>query len=204
MYVVFLAGGIASGKSTVAGTLESLGALRIDLDALSREATQAGSATNALIADEFGADVVDAATGELRRGVLAGRAFADEGRTQALERIVHPAIRALLLARLDAAASEGTPVVVVEVPLLNKVEDLLPLADEVLCVTCPLGLRRERAVRRGVEADDFDARVRQQPTDDYLLRQAHTHLRNDVDKDALVRAVTAWWEARAVDGWERR
>ena len=32
MYKVFLAGGIASGKSTVARILESLGASRIDLD----------------------------------------------------------------------------------------------------------------------------------------------------------------------------
>ena len=37
MYTVFLAGGIASGKSTVAAELERLGAWRIDLDQISRE-----------------------------------------------------------------------------------------------------------------------------------------------------------------------
>ncbi|HQE70488.1 MAG TPA: dephospho-CoA kinase, partial [Atopobiaceae bacterium] len=36
MYVVFLAGGIASGKSSAARVLEDLGCKRIDLDQISR------------------------------------------------------------------------------------------------------------------------------------------------------------------------
>jgi dephospho-CoA kinase len=55
---VFLAGGIGSGKSTVAAQLEELGACRIDLDQLSREVLAAGSPLNERIAEVFGADLL--------------------------------------------------------------------------------------------------------------------------------------------------
>ena len=43
MYTVFLAGGMASGKSTVARMLEEKGAYRIDLDCISRDVLAPGS-----------------------------------------------------------------------------------------------------------------------------------------------------------------
>ncbi len=207
MYVLFLAGGIASGKSTVARELERLGALRVDLDELSREATQTGSITNDKIAQEFGADVLDPTTHELRRAELARRAFCSAERTQALEAIVHPAIRELLLARIrpqegsaaqaSTGASTATPltpqICVVEIPLLDRVEDLMPLADEIMCVVCPRELRRERAIGRGMRGEDFDARVAQQPSDAYLTAHATTVLTNDQDANALLAQIHAWW-----------
>ncbi|MDO4536786.1 MAG: dephospho-CoA kinase [Coriobacteriales bacterium] len=218
MYVVFLAGGIASGKSTVARELERLGALRVDLDELSREATRTGSVTNDKIAQEFGADVLDPITHELRRAELARRAFSSAERTRALESIVHPAIRELLLSRIrpeegsaareESAAREGSAVgvgqpsaadhtiCVVEIPLLDRVEDLLPLADEIMCVICPRELRRERAIGRGMRGEDFDARVAQQPSDAYLTSRATTVITNDKDANALLAQINDWWVSR--------
>ena len=211
MHVVILAGGIASGKSTVARELERRGALRIDLDALSREVTQAGSATNELLAQEFGADVLDSQTGELRRSTLAQRAFVSAERTAKLEAIVHPAIRDALLDRLrgqDAAGrhaaeggTEAAPTVcVVEVPLLDRVEDLLPLADEVLCVLCPQEVRRVRAIGRGMRGEDFDARVARQPSEEYLASHATTILNNDNDEKALLAQIDDWWNGLRASG----
>ena len=77
MYTVFLAGGIASGKSSVARELERRGAWRIDLDQVSRAVLEPGSDCLPEIADAFGDDLLDPQTGELDRGLLAGRAFAD-------------------------------------------------------------------------------------------------------------------------------
>ena len=71
MYIVFLAGGIASGKSTVARELERLGAWRIDLDRISRDVLEPGGECTLAIADAFGQDVLDPITGALRRGLLA-------------------------------------------------------------------------------------------------------------------------------------
>ena len=191
--VVVLAGGIASGKSTVSRELKARGASCVDLDVLSREVTRVGSAVNERLAQAFGRDILDAQTGELRRGLLAQRAFASDERTRELESITHPAIRELLEQWLLSHAD--APVCVVEVPLLDRVEDLLPLADEVLCVVCPVDVRRTRAVARGMSAQDFDARVAQQPSDEYLASVATTVLDNSGNNESLRAQVDAWWHA---------
>ena len=193
MYTVFLAGGIASGKSTVARELQSLGACCADLDQLSREATASGSPALKKIAEVFGSDVLNS-NGELRRDVLAKRAFASEERTRALETIVHPQIRKLLHAWLQQ--QDKGAMCIVEIPLLDRVEDLLPMANEVLCVVCPLEIRRERAIVRGMAGEDFDARVRMQPTDDYLASKATTLILNDGNEQKLKQIVERWWKER--------
>lgn len=206
MYTVFLAGGIASGKSTVARTLEELGAVRCDLDQVSREVCEPGSPVLADLAARFGSDIIDPATGELRRHLLAERAFASQEGAHDLEAIELPFIsRRLNQIVLDSSArkDKSHPVLVVEVPLLDRVEGLLASVDEVLCVICPLEVRRERAIGRGMDGADFDRRVARQPSDDYLRAHAHTVFDNAGSTDDLVRQVRAWWQDREQNGWRR-
>lgn len=192
MYVVFLAGGIASGKSTVLRELKKRGAACVDLDVLSREVTRAGSPTNEQLARAFGADVLDG-DGVLRRGVLARRAFSSQDNTRLLEGIMHPAIRERM--RQWLADQKDSSLCIVEIPLLDRVEDLIPMADEVLCVVSSLQTRRARAIERGMTGDDFDARVAQQTSDDYLVRHATTVFNNDGSMQDLIGCVDRWWEA---------
>ena len=196
MHTTFLAGGIASGKSTVARMLYERGAWLCDLDQVSREVLESGSPVLAQVAAEFGDDLIDPESGELDRLGLAVRAFASAEATERLEAIEMPAIRerlAQILTNSCCAATEPA-LAVVEVPLLDRVEDLLPLADDVLVVCAPLSLRRERACGRGMDGEDFDARVARQATDDYLRAHATHVIENDGDEEALARAVDAWWQ----------
>lgn len=202
MYTLFLAGGIASGKSTVARELSRRGALRVDLDEVSRSVCAPGSPVVSALACEFGRDLIDPLTGELDRHELARRCFADEESTSTLERIELPAIRDELAATLThSCCGEEPTLCVVEIPLLDRVDDLLPLADEVMAVVCPLEVRRERAKGRGMDAGDFDRRVLRQPTDEYLRAHADTVLDNEGDEESLLRAVDAWWRLREGAGW---
>lgn len=194
MYVVFLAGGIASGKSTVLRELGRRGAACVDLDALSREVTQAGSPTNERLAKVFGTDVLGD-DGTLRRATLARRAFASPENTRLLESIMHPAIRERM--RLWLADQDDSALCVVEIPLLDRVEDLIPMADDVLCVVSSLQTRRVRAIERGMTGEDFDARVAQQTSDDYLVRHATTIFYNDGSRQDLIDCIDSWWEAHA-------
>lgn len=200
MYEVLLAGGTASGKSTVARELERLGARRIDLDQVSRDVCAAGSEVCRRLAEAFGADVLDPRTGELDRTLLARRAFSSEESTRELEAIELPAIGEELARRVRTA---GDGVVVVEVPLLDRVEGMLDDVDEVVCVTCPLEVRRRRACGRGMGPADFDRRVARQPNDEYLRAHADTVLDNSGDEGALVARVGAWWKERERAGWPR-
>lgn len=163
----------------------------MDLDALSREVTQAGSPTNKRLAQAFGADVLND-DGALRRDVLAQRAFSSQENTRLLEGIMHPAIRERMKQWLTR--QDDSSLCIVEIPLLDRVEDLIPMADEVLCVVSSLQTRRARAIGRGMTGDDFDARVAQQTSDDYLVRHATTVFNNDGSIQDLIACIDKWWE----------
>lgn len=204
MYTVFLAGGIASGKSSVARALERRGAWRIDLDELSRAVLAPGSECVREVADAFGSDLVDPLTGALDRRALASRAFADAESASRLEAIELPYIRQMLVRALEGGPCGQTEpsVCVVEVPLLDRIEDSLGLADEILVVDCPLELRRVRAIGRGMDAADFDARAAMQPSDAYLRAHATALLDNTGGPSELAERVAAWWDAHEAQGWK--
>lgn len=197
MDVVFLVGRIASGKSRVASYLQDLGAWRIDLDQVSRAQTAPGTPCVAQLAEAFGDDIVDG-RGALDRRLLARRAFADADSAARLEAIEMPYIRQGLTESLSYAQTVGEDgeCVVVEVPLLDRVEDLIPLADEVLYVRASEPVRRERALGRGMEEADFLARQARQPDDGYLEAHATAIIDNDGGEGALEEAVRTWYEGR--------
>lgn len=196
MRTVFLAGGIASGKSTVARLLEQRGAWLCDLDQVAREVVAPGSEALERIAAEFGDDLVDPETGELDRHELAARAFDSAEDTARLEAIEMPAIKARLTQILTntCCASTSPTVAVVEVPLLDRVEDLLPLADEVVVVVAPMELRRARAQGRGMSARDFERRAARQASDDYLRAHATRVIDNSGDAEELAASVDGLWD----------
>ncbi|WP_130812520.1 dephospho-CoA kinase [Olsenella sp. Marseille-P4559] len=204
MYKVFLAGGIASGKSTVARILEGLGAARIDLDQISRSVLSPRSACSDAVCQAFGADLADPTTGELNRTLLARRAFSTSEGGARLEAIELPHISRALADALDEEDRAGKATVcVVEVPLLDRVEAMLSQVDEVLCVVAPLDVRRVRAQGRGMDPADFDRRVALQPPDEYLRSHADMVFDNANDEKDLVAQVHAWWDARDRAGWKR-
>lgn len=202
MRTVFLAGGIASGKSTVARLLARRGAWLCDLDQVARDVVAPGSEVLDQIAVEFGDDLIDPETGELDRHGLALRAFDSAADTRRLEQIEMPAIKARLTQILTNTSCAATaPVVaVVEVPLLDRVEDLLPLADDVLVVAAPMALRRCRAVGRGMTGADFDRRAAQQPSEEYLRSHAADVIDNSGTAESLEAAVDAWWKGERARG----
>src|SRR2546427_3830585 len=89
---VALTGNIAAGKSTVVDLFRRWGATIIDADALVREAQAPGGAVLAAIAGRFGADVL-ASDGTLDRSALRGKVMGDQAALDALNQIVHPAVR---------------------------------------------------------------------------------------------------------------
>lgn len=188
MKTIFLIGGIASGKSSVARELERRGAVRIDLDQVSREVLAPGSSLLPAIAREFGTDLLDEA-GLLNRGLLARRAFVSAEATARLEAIELPAISDALAAHLDDLKASACPpeLVVVEVPLPDRAGPMMGLADAVVCVSCPVDVRRVRAIGRGMDGADFDRRAARQLTDGQMAALADVVLDNSGDEQTLLR-----------------
>jgi len=158
MIRIGITGPIGCGKSTVAGWLGELGAAVIDADDVAREVTAEGTPAAEAIAAEFGTQILRA-DGSLDRAALGRIVFADADALARLEGIVHPAVRPVILERMEQAATDGALAVVVEA--IKLVEGgLAALCDEVWLVTCDAGEQLERLLARGtIAADDAQARI---------------------------------------------
>src|SRR5436309_14154440 len=129
---VALTGNIAAGKSTVVDLFRRWGATIIDADELARQAQAPGGAVLAAIAQRFGADVL-APDGSLDRAALRGKVMGDQAALDALNSIVHPAVRHRRDELVREAAERGDVLVVTDIPLLFEVLDPAQF-DEVVLV----------------------------------------------------------------------
>ncbi|HIJ97094.1 MAG TPA: dephospho-CoA kinase [Desulfuromonadales bacterium] len=146
MHIIGLTGGIACGKSSVATFLRERGVPVIDADQLSREAVQPGSPALERIAALFGADVLTA-DGELDRAQVGAIIFADAGKRQQLEAILHPQIRKLADERIAHAVSAGHRRLVYMAPLLIEA-GVSDRVDEIWVVTVADEIQLERLMER--------------------------------------------------------
>src|SRR5574340_30376 len=89
--IVGLTGGVASGKSLVAGELKKLGAHIIDADVISREITEPGSPAYREIVSTFGEGILKADK-TIDRKALGSIVFSDREKLKLLNRMTHPRI----------------------------------------------------------------------------------------------------------------
>ena len=194
MYTVFVTGGIGSGKSSVCHYLEREGAHVYSLDKIAREVLDEPDVIEEL-GRAFGQEVIR--EGCIDRAELARRAFADEESTAELNDITHPRIRARLgeIAVRESSSCTGLPpeLLVIEVPLIEAVKSELALADEIINVACPLEQRRLRAVLRGMDGQDFDARNAKQIDDATRSQYAQTVFDNSGDEAHLALQLEEWF-----------
>jgi dephospho-CoA kinase len=167
----------------------------VDADEIAREVTAPGQPAHDPVIDRFG-DAVRAADGSLDRAALARIVFADPAALAALESIVHPAVRPLILDAIEAADASAAPAIVIEA--IKLVEGgLAELCDEVWLVTCDPRVQRERLLARGAGPDDADRRIDAQRGLAERLRPAASRILETTGTavDARSRVAALWDEA---------
>ena len=176
MRIIAITGGIASGKTTVAGWIEETGVPVVNADRISRELTAKGGEALPAIREAFGNGVFHK-NGTLHRAALAKIVFSgDSAPRKKLNAILHPMVIERMRRELDALESMGASVAVIEVPLLYEA-GMESMADAVICVTAAEETRIRRLTERsGLTREQALARMRtQQDTDkteamaDYVL-----------------------------------
>ena len=190
MILVGLTGGIGSGKSTVSRLLAERGAVIVDADAITRELQQPGQPVLDAIVERFGEGVLTP-SGELDRAGLAAIVFADADALADLNRIVHPAVRAEMARRIDAAR-DSAAVVVLDIPLLaeNPREGLAAT----IVVDTPVDVAVDRLVRhREMNADDARARAARQASREERAANADRVVDNSGGPEALEAQVDELW-----------
>ena len=185
MLRIGLTGGIGSGKTAASDHFARLGADVIDTDLLSRELVEPGQPALAEIAAEFGRPMLTA-DGRLDRAALRDRVFGDPAARTRLEGILHPRIRATMLARAEQSRA---PYVVFVIPLLLETGQQA-LVDRVLLIDVPEELQRSRvAARDGADAAQIDAILRAQTDRKTRLQHADDVICNDGDINKLHTAI---------------
>jgi dephospho-CoA kinase len=184
---VALTGGIASGKSTVAGLFAARGVPVIDTDLIARQVVEPGEPALAAVIEAFGSGVLGP-DGRLDRPRMRERVFADPAARRRLEDILHPAIRAEMERQARAA---GGPYQLLVIPLLVEA-GRRDHVDRVLVVDVPEATQIERLMRRdGVPRSQAEAALRAQAARDARFALADDVIENTDDLVALEAQVEA-------------
>ena len=144
--MVGLVGGVASGKSTVAGLLRGLGAEVIDADRLAHDALEDPEVRRRVV-EAFGGGILGE-NGRIDRKRLAEAAFRSAEELRRLEGLVHPWVLSRMERTLDGWARRGPPpaMAVLDVVLLLE-SGADRLCDSILYVRAPRRARAARACR---------------------------------------------------------
>ena len=189
-----LTGGYATGKSTVAEILRSLGARVVEADKLAHAAMERDRPAWREVVAVFGPGVLRP-DGEIDRAGLGRIVFARPELRRRLEEIVHPRVIAAIRAAREEARLAGERVFVAEVPLLYEA-GLEGEFDRVWVVSADPGRQRMMALARdGLSESDLAARLAAQMPLAEKERRAHLVIRNDGDLEELRRRVAEAWEA---------
>ncbi|MFK8022434.1 MAG: dephospho-CoA kinase [Ilumatobacter sp.] len=184
-----MTGGIGAGKSTVSVLLAERGAVIVDADQIARDLQAPGTPVVRAMAERFGEQILDD-DGGLIRSEVAKIVFSDEQALKDLNGIVHPAMQAEIASQI-AAHEDTDRVVVLDFPLLAE-NPRKGLAATVV-VDIPVDVAVERAVGRGMDADDVRNRINSQISREKRLDVATHVIDNSGDLADLTAAVDEVW-----------
>lgn len=193
-----LTGGIATGKSTVAGLLRHAGISVICADQLAREAVQPETSGFAQVVKEFGNDIVSP-DGSLDRKALGKKVFGSPARLSLLESIIHPEVRRLQREKREALEKTGEIIAVYDVPLLFE-KNLQGDYDAIIVVACSPQNQLLRLMKRdGITEEDAQKRIASQLPIEQKAKAADFLIQNDLGQDELRATV-----ARTIEQIQKR
>lgn len=159
--IIGLTGGIASGKSTVSSLLAQKGFTVVDADLAARKVVEPGEPAYLKIVETFGQDILNK-EGTLDRAALGSIIFHNEERRKELNGIVHPAVRAEMLAEKEKAFENGKQTVVMDIPLLFE-SNLTWMVEKTVVVYVDRDTQLSRLMlRNGLTEEEAKARVNSQ------------------------------------------
>ena len=162
MILVGLTGGLASGKTTVAGLFQECGAFVIQADQLARTVVAPGRTAWKEIVQTFGSRVLQADR-TLDRIALANLVFHDPRKLSALNRIVHPRVAREQVRQTNAIAGRYPNAVIMYDAALLIEARAHERMDRIIVVTATQPIQVQRARQRdGLTKKEALGRIRRQ------------------------------------------
>ncbi|KZN13249.1 dephospho-CoA kinase [Marinomonas sp. TW1] len=141
--IIGLAGGIGSGKSTIATLFNQLGIESIDADDIARQVVELGTPVLTKIHQRFGDEIL-LEDGTLNRRALRHIIFSQPEEKSWLESVSHPAIRESLIVALQQAKSNY---VLLVHPLLFETQQH-KMCRYVIAINVPKEIQIQRVMNR--------------------------------------------------------
>ena len=158
--VIGVTGGIACGKSEVGRILSGMGFVVSDADGLAHELMRKGTSVFDRIINYFG-DKILSDQGEISRPILGRIIFNNPEKREALNRLVHPAVREIVIEWIKEKRSLGQNAAVL-IPLLYEsgMQDLE--WNSILCVSSSEDDVFRRLEKRGMSREEAETRIHSQ------------------------------------------
>lgn len=183
----------ASGKGTVCGMFQELGAEVIDTDILAREIMEPGGEVLAKIESEFGAEFING-DGSLKRREFGAVVFRDAVMVEKLNAITHPVILKLVLDR-----SSGKGIYVVNTPLLFE-SGFNSYMDRNIVVTALTDQVIDRGIKRdNISGDEIRERLDHQIPLNEKIKLADYVIDNSGSMEKTKRQVIDIWKTLTQD-----
>ena len=161
MLRIGLTGGIASGKSTVAALLRDRDYPVLDADVLAHELLEPGQDTYHEVVREFG-DGILTSGGRVDRRRLGAIVFADAGKRERLNQIMHPRIQQIVAQWFEVLDRPGGPDFAIEDAALILEARANRNFDRVVVCWCRPEQQIERLKARGLSLEDAEQRIQSQ------------------------------------------
>lgn len=176
---VAIIGNIGSGKSTVARYIASKGRVVLDCDVIAKE-VMSDSIIKAQIAKALG--VSERIVGD--KEALSQAIFGDENKRNALNSIVHNAVKIRLI---ELASGQEETFVEVSVYVGSVLEGFF---DKVIGVVCDEFIRIERVMARsGYSLERTKTIIAAQPSDETISRLSDWTINNQCSTEELYRQI---------------
>ena len=157
MKKIGLTGGIGSGKTYVSEVFSSLGIPVFNADVQSKKLMRSCDKLISLVKDSFGDDIYTNRV--LDKQKLASIVFSDKEKLENLNNIIHPIVKQEFI---DWCKQQNSSYVIKEAAILFESSSDKGL-DAVICVSAPLNIRIDRAVKRdGSSEKEINNRIENQ------------------------------------------
>ncbi len=187
MIIIGLTGSIGMGKSTASGIFRGLGIPVYDSDLSVHKVLGVGGVGVQPVEKLFPGVVNE---GVINREALGRRVFSDAKALKELEKIVHPLVRCTQDLFLRRCATQRSPVVVLDIPLLFEV-GLNIRCDVTVVVTAPRFIQEARVLSRpGMTREKFSGIVARQMSDEQKRRRADFVVPSNRGKRETLRRLT--------------
>ena len=164
---VCITGGIACGKSLVAGFFKEYGIAVIEADEVCHDLIRAGAPLFREVVEAFGREIVGP-DGEINRRLLGRRVFGNPADIRRLDALLHPAAKERIEAWFKEAtriasgdAEKARPRAAAVIPLLYEA-GWEAAWDWVICVASPETMQKERLLAKGLTGKEALERMEAQ------------------------------------------